>query len=80
MNTADASLEDLNRWMLAHHMHGFWMQGGAAASSQIKPCLWKWADVYAGCTDSPSLIQWSMVLLSPIDPIRTSPVVRNSAS
>lgn len=44
MNSADASLEELNHWMLAHHMRGFWMQGGAGPGPQRPAHLWKWAD------------------------------------
>ena len=45
MTGTDASIEELNQWMLAHHMHGYWMQQGGASSSQRKPQHWKWANI-----------------------------------
>lgn len=47
MNSADTSLKELNRWMLAHHMHGYWMQEGGGSGTQHKPYLWQWTDIYA---------------------------------
>lgn len=56
MNSADTSLEELNRWMLAHHMHGYWMQEGGGSGTQHKPYLWKWADIYAGLLKAGELV------------------------
>ena len=56
MNSADESLEELNQWMVAHHMHGYWMQEGGGAGSQIKPYLWKWADISAGLLKAGDLV------------------------
>jgi len=56
MKNTDTSLEELNRWMLAHHMHGYWMQEGGGAGSQIKPYLWKWTDIYSGLLKAGDLV------------------------
>lgn len=53
MNSADTSLKELNRWMLAHHMHGYWMH---ESGTQHKPYLWKWADIYAGLLKAGELV------------------------
>jgi 1-hydroxy-2-naphthoate dioxygenase len=56
MNSVDTSLEELNQWMLAHHMHGYWMQEGGGPGTQFKPYLWKWADIAAGLTKAGALV------------------------
>ena len=56
MNSADTSLADLNRWMLAHHMHGYWMQEGGGSGTQLKPYLWKWADISSGLLKAGELV------------------------
>jgi gentisate 1,2-dioxygenase len=56
MNRADTSLDELNQWMLAHHMHGYWMQAGGGAGTQPRPYLWKWADIAAGLAKAGDLV------------------------
>ena len=56
MNPTDASLHELNRWMLAHHMRGYWMQEGGGPGVQSKPFIWKWADIYTGLLKAGELV------------------------
>jgi gentisate 1,2-dioxygenase len=43
MSQPNTDIEELNAWMRAHHLHGFWVQGGGGTGVQVKPHLWKWA-------------------------------------
>lgn len=56
MSSADTSLEELNLWMQAHHMRGFWVQGGAGFGPPRTPHLWKWADFSAGVLKAGELV------------------------
>lgn len=56
MSSAVASLEELNLWMQAHHMHGYWMQEGGGFGVQPGPHLWKWADIYPGLLKAGALV------------------------
>ena len=56
MNSTDTSLEGLNEWMLGHPLHGYWMQEGGGTGTQVKPYLWRWADIYAGLMKAGELV------------------------
>jgi 1-hydroxy-2-naphthoate dioxygenase len=56
MNRANTRLEELNQWMRAHQMHGYWMQEGGGTGTQVKPYLWKWADMYQGLVQAGTLV------------------------
>jgi 1-hydroxy-2-naphthoate dioxygenase len=53
------SLEELNKWLLAHHLHGYWMRGEGGEGglgATFKPHLWKWADIYPGLCKAGELV------------------------
>jgi len=56
VSKADTSLEELNRWMLVHHMQGFWTQEIGRTGPQIKPYLWKSADIQSGLLKAGDLV------------------------
>jgi 1-hydroxy-2-naphthoate dioxygenase len=56
MSRADTSLDELNEWMVAHHMHGYWMQQGGGGGTQVAPFLWKWAEIAAGLGKAGELV------------------------
>ena len=47
MRAPNPDLDELNAWMRAHHMHGFWFQGGGGTGVQVKPHIWKWESTRA---------------------------------
>jgi gentisate 1,2-dioxygenase len=56
MSHEEASLDELNTWMQAHHLHGFWTQTGGGPGRQPNPFLWKWADILPGLTRAGDLV------------------------
>src|SRR5947207_3434226 len=56
MTSVATDLDELNRWMLAHRMQGFWTQQMGGPGSHIKPYVWKWTDVHAGLMKAAELV------------------------
>lgn len=50
-------ISDLNDWLQAHHLRGFWeMIGEQTRPPEFKPFLWKWEDVYTGLTKAAEIV------------------------
>jgi gentisate 1,2-dioxygenase len=56
MNEADSDLDGLNRWMVAHHLHGYWMQAGGGPGVQAQPHLWKGPELVAALAKAGELV------------------------
>jgi gentisate 1,2-dioxygenase len=54
-------LEELNRWLAERNMTGFW--NAERGGEEVKPCLWKWDDVYRGLTAAAELVPMDTVAM-----------------
>ena len=43
-------LQELNGWLAERNMTGFW--NADRGGDEVKPCLWKWDDIYRGLTSA----------------------------
>lgn len=58
------SLDDLNQWLAARHMTGFW--NSPRASDEVKPHLWKWDEISRGLLGAAELVPMEMVAMRTI--------------
>lgn len=65
MTTTDFDkVEDLEQFLADRHMNGFW--NSPRATEEVRPCLWKWPDIYRGLVNAAALVPMDRVAMRTI--------------
>src|SRR4051812_26723350 len=63
-----SKIEDLDAYLTDKHLIGFWAARGERNTEEIKPYLWKWADIYPALLSAGELVPMESVAMRTLQP------------